>query len=168
MINTHNWNKLQLTAEKHLPAVDRRKLLTAFSHSVKRQRERQRKEPCPAHANAWHLPAHTCTKALPQPACMSCMYLSAHKNVQVQTQRLQFNDGSFPCVCRLLACLCVPVVLMQRELPGRHRLLPQSRGSECTCAYVWEASQLLASAKAIDECVALLFLCASLLCVRCV
>lgn len=42
MINTHNWNKLQLTAEKHLPAVDRRKLLTAFSHSVKRERERDR------------------------------------------------------------------------------------------------------------------------------
>lgn len=34
MINTHNWSKLQLTAANHLPAVDRRKLLTAFSHSV--------------------------------------------------------------------------------------------------------------------------------------
>lgn len=101
---------------------------------------------------------------------MHVMYVSicTHKNVQVQTQCLLFNEGSFPHLCRLLACLCVPVALMQRELPGRHRLLPQSRGSECTRAYVWEASQLLASAKAINKWVALLVLCASLLCVRCV
>lgn len=157
---------MQLTAEKHLPAVDRRKLLTAFSHSVKRERETE-KGTLPSSCKCV---APACTymyKSTPRTS-MHVMYVSAHKNVQVQTQRLQFNDGSFPCACRLLACLCVPVVLMQRELPGRHRLLPQSRGSECTCAYVWEASQLLASAKAIDNCVALLVLCASLLCVRCV
>ena len=34
MINTHNWNKWQLTAENHLPAVGGRKLLTAGPHWV--------------------------------------------------------------------------------------------------------------------------------------
>lgn len=39
MINTRNWNKWQLTAENHLPAVGGRKLLTAGPHWVASKRE---------------------------------------------------------------------------------------------------------------------------------
>lgn len=89
VINTHNWNKLQLTAEKCLPAADRRKLLTAFSHSTKK-RERGRREPCPAHANPWPPCAHARSEALVQPEHMYIVvHESAHADmphVQVQTQ----------------------------------------------------------------------------------
>lgn len=39
VINTHNWNKWQLTAENNLPAVGGRKLLTAGPHWVATERE---------------------------------------------------------------------------------------------------------------------------------
>lgn len=39
MINTHNWNKWQLTAENQLPAVGGRKLLTAGPHWMATRRE---------------------------------------------------------------------------------------------------------------------------------
>lgn len=149
MINTHNWNKLQLTAEKHLPAVDRRKLLTAFSHSVKKKRE----------AEKGTLPSSCKCVA---PAC-TYMYRSTHTQharrhvciyLHVQTC---YTCGSKPNVCTLMVvhspmcvgslhvCACplcragsVPVVPMEREPPGRHRLLPQGRGSDCVCAYACE------------------------------
>lgn len=53
MINTHNWNKWQLTAENHLPAVGGRKLLTAGPHWVATQRE----ELVGAGENTCHNPA---------------------------------------------------------------------------------------------------------------
>jgi hypothetical protein len=52
MINTHNWNKWQLTAENHLPAVGGRKLLTAVPHWVATKRE----ELVEAEENTHHYP----------------------------------------------------------------------------------------------------------------
>lgn len=97
MINTHNWNKLQLTAEKYLPAVDRRKLLTAFSYSMKkRKRERnlaqltQIRGLC-LHTTRMHVIVHASV----------CMYsVTTVLGVTVQTQLLYaFVMNVPPCMC---------------------------------------------------------------------
>lgn len=122
VINTHNWNKLQLTAEECLPAADRRKLLTAFSHSMKKRERRREKGTLPSPCRHMATVCACTFRARVQPVqCTSlCM------NLHVQTCHMCRCKPSLACICK--DCTCVPVgSLMSGFLPCWTRCVPTCR-----------------------------------------